>query len=173
MDAVSVESINLLLSFNEKLRKLQDQFRYGVEKILSATNIIINDARIKYQEFSRAVDEAQREVDDCRDEVERVNDEMDYLRSSREDYSPDEFRDEMDSLRDEYNEAKSALADARDILLEANDKKNESQQLYNDIRFWCEKLQGINDKTIDVEFDNCRKFIDAYGNYLVGIMKSM
>ncbi len=173
MDAVSVESINLLLSFSDKLRRLQDQFRYGVDKILSDTNIIINDARMKYHDFCHVVDEAQVGVDNCKEEVERVKDEMDYLRNYREDYDPDDYHYQMDSLRDELNDAKSALSDARDALSEARDKRDESQRLYNDIRFWCERLRLINDSTIDSDFDNCRKFIEKYGNYLVDAMKGM
>lgn len=173
MNAVSVESVNLLLAFSKSLQKLQDRFHYGVECLQSDTGIIINNAWLKYNELCRKCDDAQKEVDNCQEEVDRLDDEIDYLRSCRDDYDPDDYHYEMDSLSDELDDAESALSDARDELDRARDKKDESQSIYYDIRYWCEQLCCANESIIDNDFDNCRKFIEKYGSYLVDALKNV
>lgn len=173
MNEVSVESVNRLLSFSDKLRDIQSKFVYGADKVRSDINIIVSNATLKLDEITQLCVDAKYEVDRCREELGRIKDEMEYLRSIREDYVPDDYRNEMDALRDDYDNAKSDLSYAREEYDICKDKKNEVLNLYNDIRFWCSKLESLSTSIVECEFQNCRSFVEKYGNYLVDVLKNV
>ena len=173
MNELSVESVNKLLAFSDRLRDIQNKFVYGAEKVRSDIHIIVSSTSLKLDEVTQLCVDAKYEVDRCREELERIKDEMEYLRSVREDYDLNDYRCEMDALRDDYDNAKSDLADARDEYERCKDKKREVQNLYNDIRFWCSKLESLPTSIVESEFQNCKSFIEKYGNYLVDFLKNV
>lgn len=173
MNEVSVESVDRLLAFSDKLRDIQNKFVYGAGKVRSDINIIVSNASLKLDEVTQLCVDAKHEVDRCREELGRIKDEMEYLRSVREDYDSDDYRYEMNALRDDYDNAKSDLSYAREEYENCKDKKSEALRLYNDIRFWCSKIESLSTGMVECEFQNCRSFVEKYGNYLVDVLKNV
>lgn len=173
MNEVSVENVNRLLAFSDKLRDIQNKFVYGADKVRSDINIIISIASLKLDEVTQLCVDAKDEVDRCREELGRIKDEMGYLKSAREDYAPDDYLYEMEALRNDYDNAKSDLSYAREEYEDCKDKKYEVLNLYNDIRFWCSKIESLSTGMVECEFQNCRSFVEKYGNYLMDVLKNV
>ena len=173
MNAVSVKSIEALLSSTSKIRSLLDRFGMSFSNVKADVLQVYMESQATYESICRQYEDAGNEVERCKDEVERIKDEIDYLRDCRDDYEDDDFHYELDSLRDDLQDARSELNDARKDMERLEQKRDRAQVLYNDIRRLGENIQFMSDSIINNSFENCRSFIERYGSYLRDVKNSM